>query len=257
MSKFHKNLLDRNSAIPLYYQIMEIISNQLEEGKLKEGELLQPEADIAEALGVSRATVRQAVLELVRQKKLFRVPGRGTFVVKTESKLTRGMPGLTSFTEDVIRSGKKPGAKLISFEAGLKASGDIAQALALRENEDTLVRIKRLMSVDEEPVGLHEVYLPERIWDRVGVEAGVLTDGSLYSILEQNGIAIAGATETIKVSRASKDTAHRLGIDVNEPVLFMNRIAYGTDGKPVEYAFNIYRPDRYSYKIEHQRVAQL
>ncbi len=73
--------LDRNSPIPLYFQIAENLKQAIEDGTLKPGERLDNELDLTERLGVSRPTVRQAVQRLVEQGLVVRRRGLGTVVV--------------------------------------------------------------------------------------------------------------------------------------------------------------------------------
>lgn len=253
MGNYDEHLLNRDSAIPLYYQIKDILEKQLDSGELKPGDLLEPEGEIAAKLKVSRSTIRQAILELVNQKRFYRVPGKGTFVSDVSHTVTRGFPGLTSFTEDVRRSGNEPGSELISFEFCKEVTKDVVKHLQLDSADDPVVRIRRRMLVNDECVGFHEVYLPQPIWDRMNVKPGELHNVSLYLLMENAGIALYEAVETINVQRASREIAKYLELKVGDPLLVANRVAYTEDEEPVEYAFNIYRPDRYTYRIRHKR----
>ena len=73
--------LDRNSPIPLYFQIAENLKQAIEDGTLKPGDRLDNELDLTERLGVSRPTVRQAVQRLVEQGLVVRRRGLGTVIV--------------------------------------------------------------------------------------------------------------------------------------------------------------------------------
>lgn len=76
-------IIDRNSAIPLYYQIKQYFKQQIETGELKPGDQLPTEAELCERLGVSRAPVRQAMAELAREGLIYRRAGAGSFVAPT------------------------------------------------------------------------------------------------------------------------------------------------------------------------------
>ena len=76
-------IVDRNSAIPLYYQIKQYFRQQIETGELKPGDQLPTEAELCERLGVSRAPVRQAMAELAREGLIYRRAGAGSFVAPT------------------------------------------------------------------------------------------------------------------------------------------------------------------------------
>lgn len=74
------NKLEKNSAIPLYYQLYSLILQQIQNGTLKPGDMLPPETSMMETYDVSRATVRHAVLDLAREGYLVRIKSKGTIV---------------------------------------------------------------------------------------------------------------------------------------------------------------------------------
>jgi len=87
--------VDRQSVIPLYHQLKEILKDKIEKGKFREGNLIPSEREICEIYEVSRITARQAILDLVNDGLLYREGGRGTFVAsKTEKKLTIALVAL-------------------------------------------------------------------------------------------------------------------------------------------------------------------
>lgn len=81
--------INRQSVIPLYHQLKEILKDKIERGEFSEGDLIPSEREICETYKVSRITARQAILDLVNDGLLYREGGRGTFVAsKTKKKLT-------------------------------------------------------------------------------------------------------------------------------------------------------------------------
>ena len=59
--------LDRNTPVPLYYQLKQYLIGQIRSGKLKVGDMLPTEFELCEKFGVSRPTVRQAMSEMVAE----------------------------------------------------------------------------------------------------------------------------------------------------------------------------------------------
>ncbi|HHF09196.1 MAG TPA: GntR family transcriptional regulator, partial [Candidatus Atribacteria bacterium] len=76
--------INRNSVVPLYYQVEENLREMIESGKWKAGDILPPEKELQAVYQVSRTTIRQALDLLVRKGMLIRIPGRGTFVIKNK-----------------------------------------------------------------------------------------------------------------------------------------------------------------------------
>lgn len=74
--------VDRSIPVPLYYQLKELLREQISAGHLKPGDRLPTEDELCEQFGISRTPVRQALAELVHDGLLVRIPARGTFVVE-------------------------------------------------------------------------------------------------------------------------------------------------------------------------------
>ena len=72
--------LEKNSPIPLYYQLYTILLNRIKMGELQPGDMLPTEVSLVEEYNVSRATVRQAILDLARNGYVVREKSKGTFV---------------------------------------------------------------------------------------------------------------------------------------------------------------------------------
>lgn len=94
-----QDLLEKNSHIPIYIQIEEIIKQRIYLEEYKIGETIPSERELSAQFDVSRMTVRQSITNLVNSGLLYREKGRGTYVANP--KLEQPLKGLTSFTEDM------------------------------------------------------------------------------------------------------------------------------------------------------------
>ena len=90
--------LDRASFVPLYYQLQEILKEQIESGEWPPGAPLPPEMRLASLFGVSRVCVRQALQILEDDREIVRIQGRGTFVA--QRKLVHRPAGITGLRND-------------------------------------------------------------------------------------------------------------------------------------------------------------
>lgn len=86
-------MIDRNSPVPIYYQLKQHFKDQMEGGELKPGDRLPTEMELCEQYDISRAPVRQAMTELAREGLIYRRPGQGTFVAPT------AVPGAAEATQ--------------------------------------------------------------------------------------------------------------------------------------------------------------
>jgi len=242
--------LDRKNPLPLYHQLREIIVEMIDKGELKAGDTFWTEEELSQMYGISRTTIREAIRTLAQDGYLIIQQGRRTSV--TRPKVTRGFPGLTSFTEDMKKRGLAPGARLIGFDI-MKSPPPVAEKLRLEHN-GKVVQIKRQMFADNEPIGYHIIYLPFEIWKKLDIQPEYLNNRSLYETLERKGgFILSEADESIEVGYADHETAKILMIKKGKPILIMNRVVYNSEGIPIEDAVNIYRVDRYKYEIHHRR----
>src|SRR3954447_25943931 len=105
MAKLVGVVIDRSSPIPLYHQLAEQLGAAITSGSLQPGDPFENEVALAERLGLSRPTVRQAIQELLAQGLLLRRRARGP---RVDSRSTRRGPELTSLWDDLDRAGGRP-----------------------------------------------------------------------------------------------------------------------------------------------------
>ncbi|MBE3562031.1 MAG: GntR family transcriptional regulator, partial [Ktedonobacteraceae bacterium] len=103
--------LERSNPLPLYYQLKEVLKQQIRAGYFSPNDAIPSEPELVAQYHVSRATVRQALTELVHEGLLYRQHGRGTFVCEPRVQ-PHSLSELISFSEDLRRRGKRPGGML-------------------------------------------------------------------------------------------------------------------------------------------------
>src|SRR5580692_9640235 len=119
--------VDRNSPVPLYFQVAQHLEQLIESGELPMGTRLENETDLADQLGLSRPTMRRAIEYLVGRGLLVRKRGIGTQVVDT--KVAREV-GLTSLYDDLAKTGRDPSTRVVSFRTE-EAPDDLAATLGV------------------------------------------------------------------------------------------------------------------------------
>src|SRR3989442_12326795 len=102
----------RNSPLPRYYQLKEILRERTRSGEWKPGDLIPSERELSEQYGISRMTARQAITDLVNEGVFYREQGKGTFV--SQRKITQQLLQLTGFTQVIRAPGKRPDTKGLS-----------------------------------------------------------------------------------------------------------------------------------------------
>lgn len=238
-------MLDKDSPIPLYYQLVEALREQIRAGELQPGTQLPSERELSERYGISRMTVRQALQYLIREEALIARQGLGTFVA--EPKLTYDPLHLLGFTEDMLRRGAAATSRVIE-QATVDPTASIATRLALRPRERA-VRIVRLRLSDGMPMLLETVYLPANRFR--GIERADLAKQSLYRLMrERYGVRLQGAVSTLEAVQANDYESELFGIQLCTPMILLEGVTYDEDDRPVEYFKAVYRGDRFRIEFD-------
>jgi GntR family transcriptional regulator len=140
---------------PLYQQIKGLITQSLETGEWKPGEIIPSEVELAARYKVSQGTVRKAIDELAADNLLVRRQGKGTFVA-THNEDRAQFRFLRLLADD---GAEHPHVSRLLECRRLRASADIARQLDLKP-ADPVVLIKRLLQFDGEVTVLDEIWLP-------------------------------------------------------------------------------------------------
>jgi GntR family transcriptional regulator len=233
---------DRTSPIPLYFQIAEEFAGAIRSGRIAPGERLDNELELAEQLGVSRPTVRQAILRLVQEDLVVRRRGVGTVVVTP--RVLRPV-ALTSLYDDLAAAGQRPATAVLAA-AQIEADDEIAASLALAIGS-RVWSLVRLRSADGAPLAIMHNYLPADLLPDRPEE--MLEKGGLYELLRKRGVQLHAADQVLAARRATASEARLLHAPRGATVLTVTRTAFDPTGTPVEYGRHACLADRYSFRM--------
>ncbi len=238
-------VLERSNPLPLYYQLKEVLKQQIISGHLAPHTAIPSEPELVTQYRVSRATVRQALSELVHEGLLYRQHGKGTFVC--EPRIQQPISELTSFTEEMRHLGKRPGGIVLVSEL-VRGSQTIRERLRLADAEQA-IRLERLRSANGTPIAHQTTFLPYPRAETIYQKVKELSDSSLYSLMTLEGLRPYLAEQTIKVDFASSREAELLHIQPKEAGLRLIRTAFDSTGTPVEYTETFYRANYYEFHL--------
>lgn len=235
--------MSRSSPLPLYHQVELDMRQRIKSGEWPPAEQIPTESELCTIYGASRVTIREAVRRLTDEGLLIRRRGSGTFV--REERITAGVRGLTSFTEEMAALGLRGGSRVLSAvtETCPRAVSD---RLRLPE-EAEVISIKRLRLVDGTPMGIQTAYLPA---DRFpGLDKVDFGNGSLYAILaERYGVVPVEAEETFEVTAIRAADARLLEAPAGSCGFRVERLTFD-DRDAFEFVTSIMRGDRYRVRI--------
>ncbi|MCK4423892.1 MAG: GntR family transcriptional regulator [Candidatus Omnitrophica bacterium] len=239
---------DKDAPIPLYYQLKEIIREDIDKNRLVPGQPIPSERELVERYNISRMTVRQAVSGLVNEGYLYRQHGKGTFVA--DLKIKKGLLKLPGFSRDMSERGLKTRSRVLE-SAEISAGLRLAKTLDIKA-EDKVYRIKRLRLVNGRPMALETTHLAAKFCQ--GLLDEDLSKESVFSLLETKyNLKLKNSYQVLEPVLASEEEAELLGIKKDHPVLVMEGTTFLTNGRPIEYVRGVYRSDRYKFFVELHR----
>lgn len=241
------DLLKRESSIPLYVQLANILRDKIEHGQWVPNQKIPSENELNHLYGISRMTVRQVLAQLVNEGLLFRVQGKGTFVAPR--KIGTRSPAYKGIREQLEQMGYQTRTTLLSKEL-VVADNRVGRHLGLPEGERVHV-VRRLRTVEEEPISLHESYIPERLAG--GLERFDTAAQQLCVVLEENyGLHMGHIMETLESGSATAKDAKLLGVSRNAPLLLLQQEISDPNGVRFEYSRIIFRGDKIRLEFEYR-----
>lgn len=240
---FTPGAFEESGSGPLYLQLHRLIAEAIASGRLKPGDSLPSERELAAMTGLSRVTVRKGVAELVTSGQLVQRRGSGTFVAPKVEKLEQALSLLTSFTEDMARRGRNVESRWIARGLHAPAPEEV-MALGLGAG-DRVARLERVRSSDGVPLAIERASLSQRILP----DPGQVSD-SLYAMLESLGQRPVRAVQRISAANLNAKDAELLGVQPGVAGLRIERISYLPSGKVVEFTRSLYRGDAYDFAVE-------
>jgi GntR family transcriptional regulator len=228
---------------PLYLRLTRTIGDAIDSGRLKAGESLPPERELAALTGLSRVTVRKAVQTLVQAGRLVQRRGSGTFVAPRVEKVEQALSLLTSFSEDMARRGKAVRSVWLS-RAVHAPSPEEVMALGLAAH-DRVARLERVRMADEVPLAI----------ERASLSTAILPDpeavgASLYAVLAERCLRPVRAVQRISAASLGAADAGLLEVPEGAATLRIERISYLPSGRVVEFTRSLYRGDAYDFAAE-------
>lgn len=153
---------------PLYYQLYTILLNRIKMGELQPGDMLPTEVSLVEEYNVSRATVRQAILDLARNGYVVREKSKGTFV-KDFSNTVGYKDRVKGFTAISSQGGTIPLTSKVLEKAVVIPPKPVREALQLKEGERAFY-LRRIRYIRDEANTFVEDWLPYKICEGIEQE---------------------------------------------------------------------------------------
>jgi GntR family transcriptional regulator len=235
----------KKAGVPLYLQIKEHLLSKIDAGDWPERAMIPTESELCTEYGVSKITVREAIMLLVRDGRVSRVPGKGTFI--TPQKIEQTLNRFFSFTRWARQNGLEPASRILKVEA-MSADPHIARHLEIQDG-DPVTRIERLRLGNNEPLMLEVIWLPSRLCPDLHLRD--LANVPLNEILlNEFGIPLLRARELIEAQTADDYVSKLLSIEREVLLLHVEHTALTTGDRIAYFVSSSYRGDRVKFVIE-------
>lgn len=224
--------------------VIEFIENKIAQNKLAAGAKLDSESGIAKALGITRATVREATRYLVEKGIVYRVNGSGLYVGSAGPKTAHNFHVLSPFDKQATQAGKSANRKVLSTAIIEVPSIPIAHALRIKPNEKVYY-IERLMSFGNMPVSFERIHIPASICDMFDFSR---VEQSKYHYMEQlTGKKVQLREQDISAFNLNDSgLAELLRVDEGQAMIELRELVSFDDGTPFEYTVTTINSDLFN-----------
>lgn len=234
-------MIETNSVIPLYKQIVRRLSDEIASGEYKAGDKLPTEIELMDKYGVSRITVRAAVKEMEEARLVVRARGKGTFV--SSEKQLFAANDQESFSHSCHLAGKQASTQTLSLAWDFPTIGD-ARFLGVSDQEQVL-RSRRLRAVD----GVATMLETNSYSKSLSFLETENLDGSLLEILNKRGIKMGNVVRTLEICYANELEAEYLNVEEGSALLLFVDKRYDSSDKPLFISRQVYCTERLKFYL--------
>lgn len=232
----------------LYLQVIDRLKQDIEKGIYKEKEKLPSEFDLAKQLGVSRATLREALRILEEENVIVRRHGVGTFV-HSKPVFTSGIEQLYSVTDMIKEVGMKPGTIFLSSSTEEPTEEDIRRFSCSKKEE--IVVMERVRTANGEPV----VYCIDKVPQHILPDTFFHGEKSIFRILEEEANRkITYAVAQIEPIGYHERISPILECDPETALLVLKQMHFDESDEPILYSVNYFKADKFSFRVLRKRI---
>jgi GntR family transcriptional regulator len=234
-------------ARPRAVRVRDELTQRIDRGQLRAGTRLPSEPALASELGVSRATLREALRTLESEGLVRRMWGAGTFVA--DSRRVANSLDLNFGVTDAIRTAGMEAGIAHAHHTMEPATVSEAERLLLQPGSDVLV-VERVRTADGKPVVLSRDILPGRLVAKRPELADEMLKRSIYEVFERDlDIVIHHGVASFRPVRADQTIARRLDIARGELLLAIWQLDYSEDGLPVLSSYEYHLADAFEFTV--------
>ncbi len=235
----YSDKINRSIPIPLYYQVGQILRREIETGKYKPGDLIPTEAELQVRFNVSRATIRQAIADLVYSGLVERKRSQGTRVASGRFEAT--LQELASFTNEMMTSNLNLTTHILQF-LYIQPPEPAQEALNLRADE-MVAMMERARYVDDRPIAVERWYAPLKFFpgiDKDMFKPSGMEQSTYYMMMKRYSVQVTRTVDSVSAVGLQPHEARILKVEQGCPALLRTRTSYDSNDIPVNFATGVY-----------------
>lgn len=241
-------MLIKSDTRHLYLQVVDRLKRDIAKGIYKEKEKFPSEYQLAKTLGVSRATLREALRTLEEENVVIRRHGVGTFV-NGKPPFNSGIEQLNSVTNMIKQAGMNPGTIFLSSNTRCSTDEDVKRFSC--SEEDEILVIERVRTANGEPV----VYCMDKILQKIVPERLSYDQESIFQFLESDTQRhITYAIAQIEPLGYHEKISPILQCEPETALLVLKQMHYDEKDEPILYSVNYFRADKFSFQVLRKRI---
>jgi GntR family transcriptional regulator len=246
--------VNRNSPVPLYEQIKQILRERILDGDLAPGSRLPTEQELCDHFDVSRITIKRALDDLAVAGLVRRMQGKGS-VVEGVRKIEGGLDVPIGFSEIIRRQGLKPGSEILSME--LKAADtNLRETFGVLPGAPTrFMSFRRRLLIQGRPAALLNTVVPEELGKRM--LKFDLDNASFYSLYAQiYGREVVRSEADLTPIVASPEIATLLQVEPGTAHIHYRSVNYLEGDFPVELCMGVYSGDIFQWRVNMYQIRE-
>lgn len=233
---------------PLYTKVSEYVMGKIQSGEWPVGYMLPTELELCDQFGLSRPSVRTALLSLVNDGYLYRVKGKGTFVT-TPQRLEESTIFIESFAEEMHRQGKNTQTEVLEFRI-MQAEERICKLMGLAEGA-TVIKLTRLRycqdHIEEGPIVLTTSYFTTKLSFLQNYDFSSI---SVHHAMAEHGMARKHTEKHINATILDPRSSRLMCVENGSLALVISSITRDTDNELIEYCESLYPSARNEFILK-------
>ncbi|MGD2125620.1 MAG: GntR family transcriptional regulator [Desulfobacteraceae bacterium] len=235
-----------HGPLPLYYQVANLIRNEILAGAWSPGSKLPTEEELSMAYGVSRPTIRNAKAVLAREGFIRSVKGSGCYLNGQEG--WKSSPPTVENLNDIFHFGSKMSFRI--HELGMVSNNKDVKGKLKNPQDRFVFQIRGTRWFQGHPISFVTYYLPFRFGSRIPLES---LDGNPFipQLEKMAGIQVVEGVQNISLGHADSIVAKHLGLGKGDAMLVVRTVYFDEAHQPIEYVVTRYRQELpYAIKVK-------